>query len=128
MEILIKRLNENVKLPVYGREAGPGIDIYSDKDVVIEPGAVQVLSTGVVIAMPVGYVGLISGPHSMVINDTKRVTPAVLDSGYREEIKIEITNTDAVPYTYTAGEKIAQLLVHQISRSNLIEAEDLDGV
>jgi len=127
MEILIKRTDENAKLPVYGREAGPGIDLYILEQTVIEPGETKVLSTGVAMAMPIGYIGLISGVNGMVVNDAKRVTPAVLDSGYREEIKIEMTNTDVVAYTFTAGERIAQVLVHQVTRSRLIEAEDLGG-
>lgn len=57
MEILIKRLNPNAKLPVYGREAGPGIDLYTIEDVTIPPGEKKVLSTGISMAMPVGYIG-----------------------------------------------------------------------
>ena len=125
MEILIKRINENAKLPAYGREAGPGIDLYIDKDVSIEPGAKAVLSAGVIIAMPVGYVGYICGSNCVNINDCVRVTMSVLDSGYREEILVEITNTGANAQTFLAGEKIAQILVHQIVRSQLIEVEDL---
>lgn len=125
MEILIKRLNENAKLPAYGREAGPGIDLYIDKDVAIEPGAKAVLSTGVIIAMPVGYVGYICGSNCMNIDDCVRTTMSVLDSGYREEIMVEVTNIGSDVQTFSAGEKIAQILVHQIVRSQLIEVEDL---
>ncbi len=127
MEILIKRLNPNAKLPVYGREAGPGIDLYTSEDVIIASGDKKVLSTGILMAMPVGYIGVICGPSGMVIGDSNRVTMLVLDSGYREEIKIEITNNSLATYTFNAGEKIAQLLVHKVERSRLIEVEDLDG-
>lgn len=127
MEILIKRLNPNAKLPVYGREAGPGIDLYTIEDVTIASGDKKVVSTGISMAMPVGYIGVICGPSGMVVGDTNRVTMSVLDSGYREEIKIEITNHGSETQAFSVGEKIAQLLVHKVERSRLIEVEDLDG-
>ena len=125
MEILIKRLNEEVKLPAYGREAGPGIDLYIAKDITINPGEKVVVPTGVIIAMPIGYVGYICGANCMNFSDCLRVSMAVLDSGYREEVFVEVINTGTDVRTYSVGEKIAQILVHQIVRSQLIEVEDL---
>ena len=127
MEILIKRLNPNAKLPVYGREAGPGIDLYTIEDVTIPPGEKKVLSTGISMAMPVGYIGVICGSYGMVVGDSSRVTASVLDSGYREEIKIEITNNGSESCIFRTDEKIAQILVHKVEHSRLIEVEDLDG-
>ncbi len=127
MEILIKRLNPNAKLPVYGREAGPGIDLYTIEDVTIPPGEKKVLSTGISMAMPVGYIGVICGSYGMVVGDSSRVTTSVLDSGYREEIKIEITNNGSEACIFRTDEKIAQILVHKVEHSRLIEVEDLDG-
>lgn len=127
MEILIKRSNPNAKLPVYGREAGPGIDLYSIEEVTILPGNKKVVSTGISMAMPVGYIGVICGSSGMVAGDANRVTISVLDSGYREEIKIEITNIGSEAHTFRVDEKIAQILVHKVERSRLIEVEDLDG-
>lgn len=127
MEILIKRLNPNAKLPVYGREAGPGIDLCTIENVTILPGEKRVLSTGISMAMPVGYIGVICGSNGMVVGDSNRVTTSVLDSGYREEIKIEITNDGSETCIFRTDEKIAQLLVHKVEHSRLIEVEDLDG-
>ena len=125
MEILIKRLNEEVKLPAYGREAGPGIDLYVAKDITINPGEKVIVPTGVIIAMPVGYVGYICGANCMNSSDCVKVNISVLDSGYREEVVVEVINTGTDVRTYSVGEKIAQILVHQIVRSQLIEVEDL---
>lgn len=125
MEILIKRLNEGVKLPAYGREAGPGIDLYVAKNITINPSEKAVVPTGVIIAMPIGYVGYICGANCMNVDDCIKVNMSVLDSGYREEVFVEVTNAGTDAKTYSAGEKIAQILVHQIVRSQLIEVEDL---
>ena len=67
MEILIKRINENAKLPVYSNEAGPGMDLYALGEVSVAPGETVIVQTGVAMAMPVGYVGLIWNQNSIEI-------------------------------------------------------------
>lgn len=127
MEILIKRLDDNAKLPAYGREVGPGIDLSSLHEVTLEPGASVQVSTGIAVAMPVGYIGFIWSQTPMTINDPIKVTESIVDSGYRDEVIIELTNTSGEARTIAAGEVIAQLLVQQIHRAHLIEAEDVSG-
>lgn len=127
MEILIKRLAEQAKLPVYSREAGPGMDLYALDEVTIEPKARAVISTGVAMAMPVGYIGSIADVQGMAADEALKVTPRMVDSGYREEVTVVLTNTGDVPRTIAAGEKVAQLLVQEVHHAKLIEAEDLSG-
>lgn len=127
MEILIKRLNKNAKLPIYGREAGPGIDIYTLNEVVIEPMARVRVSTGVAMAMPVGYIGVIWSHDTMVIDNPIKVTTGIIDSGYRDEIIVELTNTGLESIVINAGEIMAQLLVQHVHHAHLIEAEDLSS-
>lgn len=127
MEILIKRLDEQAKLPVYSREAGPGIDLYTLHEVTIAPGETVHVSTGVALAIPVGYVALVWSQHSIVINDAIKVTASLVDSGHRDEIIVELTNTGAEARTFAAGAQVAQLLVQQIHHAQLIEAEDFSN-
>lgn len=128
MEILIKRVHDNAKLPEYGREAGPGIDLYALSDMTLEPGEKMVVSTGVAMAIPVGYIGLIRSQHSNVISQSVKVTVDQIDSGYREEVSVELTNTGESSVSVAAGEQIAQLLILQTHRAHLIEAEDVSGM
>ncbi len=127
MEILIKRLSEDATLPSYGREAGPGIELCALAGVVIEPGARVAVSTGIAIAMPVGYIGLVWGVNSMIVSEPIKVKTAIIESGYRDEIMIELKNTGTEPKTIGAGEVVAQLLVQQVHHAHLIEAEDLSS-
>lgn len=127
MEILIKRLNEQTKLPAYSREAGPGMDLYALDTITVEPGAMSVVSTGVAIAMPVGYVGVIADVHGMATDEAIKVSTRMVDSGYRDEITVVLRNTGAEPHTIAAGERVAQMLVQQVHHAHLIEAEDLSG-
>lgn len=125
MEILIKKLNQEAKLPVYSSEAAAGIDLFSMEDATVEPGSSAVIGTGVAIAVPIGYVGLIWSKNSIVIGNEIKVTSSLVDSGYRKEVKVELFNTGSESYSIAAGENIAQLLVQHIHKASLIEAEDL---
>lgn len=125
MEILIKKLNEQAKLPAYNSEASSGIDIYSLVGVTIEPGARVVVSTGVAMAIAVGYVGVIWNRKGVTLEEPLKITPGIVDSGFREEIKIELSNQGPESVSFGAGEKIAQMLIQKVERAKLIEAADL---
>lgn len=125
MEILIKKLNENAKLPSYEREASSGIDLYSLQEVDVAPGEKKRIQTGIAMAMPVGYIGLISCQHGMGSDKPIKVTPARLDSSYREEVTVEIENKGNDNWRFFAGDKIAELLVQKVHHALIIEAEDL---
>jgi dUTP pyrophosphatase len=125
MEILIKRLTEQAKLPTYSRPASPGLDLHSQYEVPVEPGAKVAISTGVAVAIPVGYIGWVKDACSMAIGHTVSVTAALVDSNYRDEIVLEVTNHSAETKVFAPGETVAQLLVQKVERANIIEAEDL---
>lgn len=125
MEILIKRLTKEAKLPVYNGDVGPGIDLYASAEVTIHPGERVAVPTGIAVAMPVGYVGLIWHQESIAVGEPLQVAGAMVDSGYREEINVLLTNTGAEPKTFVVGERVAQMLIQHIHHPQLIEAEDL---
>ena len=127
MEILIKRINENAKLPAYSGEAAPGIDLYVLGGITIEPGATVTVPTGIAMAMPVGYVGVVWNKDCMVIGESVKVTTAMIDSGYRNEIIVELINTGSEPRVLVDGELVAQVLVQKVNHAHLIEAEDLSA-
>jgi len=127
MEILIKRISDSAKLPVYGREAGPGIDLFASEEVTVEPGKHAVVSTGVALAMPVGYVGFVWNQQGVTTGQAIKVTTGVIDSGNREEIKIELKNIGNEAKTFRTGDKVAQLLIQQIHHASLIEAAEFGG-
>lgn len=127
MEILIKRLSDQAKLPAYSSEAGPGIDLHSLNEVVVEPGVKVTVSTGVAMAIPVGYVGLVWSRNSLAITDPIKVSDSMVVSGYRDEILVEVENKGTEVVTFAPGDKVAQLMVQKIHRMQLIEAADLSG-
>ena len=126
MEILIKKLSEQAKLPVYSNEAEPGMDLYTKGEVTVGPNERKMVYTGIAMAIPVGYVGLIWNQASMVTNEAVKVTTSLVDTGYRKEITVELTNEGSEVRTFATGEKVAQLLVQKVHHTSLIEADDLD--
>jgi dUTP pyrophosphatase len=127
MEILIKKLVEHAKLPAYATEAESGMDVYALEAVAIEPGASVVVNTGIAMAVPVGYVGFITSQHSLELNERIKVTSDYIDSGYRGELRLELTNTGGEVYHVNAGDVVGQIFVQQVHRATLIEAADLSG-
>jgi dUTP pyrophosphatase len=127
MEILIKRINDDAKLPAYKQEVGPGIELYAFGEFVIEPGEKVLVSTGIAIAMPVGYVGLIWNQSSAIVDQDIKVTSSIIDTSFRGEIKVELFNAGTENRTIASNDTVAQLLVHAVSHARLIEAEDLSG-
>ena len=127
MEILIKKLDERAKLPAYASEASVGIELYALDKVVLAPGERVSVATGIALALPVGYVGFIWCRHGNLADDPVKVTKGIIDSSFRDEVVVELTNTGTEERVYEAGDKVAQLLVEQVHRPRLIEAEDLSS-
>jgi dUTP pyrophosphatase len=127
MEILIKRLHETAKLPVYATDAEGGMNLYAAEEVAIEPRTSATVGTGVAFGMPVGYVGLVMSQHSLVLDNRIKVTPDRVDSGFRGEVRLELVNTGDDVYHVNVGDVVGHLLVQKVHRAHLIEAEDLSG-
>ncbi len=127
MEILIKRLSAENKMPAYASLASAGIELYSLAGGEVRPGEKVCVSTGIAFAMPVGFVGLLRGRYGVSSSDSIKVSAGFIDSSYRKEVKIELKNTGDETYTYERGDTVAQLLIQEVHRANLIEAEDLSG-
>jgi dUTP pyrophosphatase len=127
MEILIKRLHDQAVLPSYPTGSAPGIDLHSSVEVTIDPGVTMLVPTGIAMAISIGYVGRIWSRNGVATTDSVKVSASMIDSGYRSEITVELTNKGSDTVTISAGENIAQMLIQQIFRAHIIEAEDLSN-
>jgi len=84
------------------------------------------IPTGIALAIPSGYVGLIWDKSGIATNHGLKTMAGVIDSGYRGEVKILIHNLSNQPYTVQAGTKIAQMLIQPVVQNEIIEVKDLD--
>ena len=97
-----------------------GADLCAAVEVELPPGGRALVPTGVAIALPAGYVGLVhprSGlAHRMGV--TVLNAPGTVDAGYRGEIMVNLINHDPlVPAKIARGDRIAQLIVQRVCRA-----------
>lgn len=128
LPIQIRRLDPDLPMPSYARDGDAGLDMYAANDARLEPGARALIPTGLAVAIPHGYVGLVhprsglAARHGLTIVNA----PGTIDAGYRGEILVNLLNTDATaPFTIHRGDRIAQLLIAPVLRAELVEVADL---
>ena len=125
----VKKLNEDAKLPEYAHEGDAGMDLHyyseSDTDTVVYSGAKGQFRTGISVAIPEGYVGLIWEKSGLASKKGIQVLGGVIDSGYRGEVVIVLKNTGVKLTTIKSGDKIAQLLIQPVAKVDPVEVEVL---
>ena len=129
MEVRVKRLRADAKLPTYGSAEAAGADLYAclEEAVTIRPGETVFIPTGIALEVPKGCAGLVYARSSM--GAKRGLAPAnkvgVIDSDYRGEIKVVLLNHGSVPQTVENGERIAQFLITPVLQPSYVEAAEL---
>jgi len=126
MELKIKKIHKDAKLPHYGHKGDAGLDIFSAIACVLRKREVKAIPTGIKVAIPEGYVGLIWDKSGVSLEGVHRLA-GVVDSGYRGEVKIVMANLSDEPFSIEKGMKIAQLLIQPVVEVEVIEVEDLEA-
>lgn len=122
----IKLLSNLAKVPTKANEYDAGFDLYSTQDVVIKPGHRQVVSTGIAMEIPCGYVGLIWPRSGMSVKKGCDVLAGVIDAPYRGEIKVCLQNCDLYEdIVIKSGDKIAQILIQKIPNFTIVVTDEL---
>lgn len=127
----IKKLNDKAIIPTYGTAAAAGADLYAcaDADITIEAGATALVHTGVAMAIPDGYVGLVFARSGLA--SKRGLAPAnkvgVIDSDYRGEIMVALHNHSAQPQTISHGERIAQIAFLPFASVAFTLVDELDS-
>ena len=124
----VKRLTPTSKVPDKANLFDAGLDFYSDeKEVVtLAPGERKLFSTGISVAIPNGFVGLIWPRSGHAVKKGLDTMAGVIDAPYRGEVKILLINHDSSYQTYAPGDKIAQMLISVAPDFTPIEVEDLN--
>ncbi len=128
--ILVKRLDEGVPLPAYEHPGDAGLDLRSRVDVSLDPGQRVLIPTGIAIALPPGYVGLVHPRSGLALKHGLTVVnaPGTIDAGYRGEISVLVINHDRYEsVTVSRGDRIAQLVIQQVVVATLVEVSSLPG-
>jgi len=125
MEVKVKKLQHDVRLPTYQHDGDAGMDLFSCQDCVLLPGEITAVSTGVQIAIPRGYVGLVWDKSGLSLAAIHCLA-GVVDAGYRGEVRVVTVNMGKEPFRLSKGMKIAQLLIQPVVSASIVEVEELD--
>lgn len=131
-ELKIKRLNKNAIIPTRATEGSCGYDLhaFTDEAIIIEPKQRKTIHTGIAIALPnINSVALIYARSGIA---TKfGIIPAncvgVVDSDYRGEIMVTLTNLSDSAYSINNGDRIAQMVITPVYLPQLIEVDELEN-
>lgn len=130
MKVLVTRLDPNLPLPTYAKPGDAGADLYSRIDIELSPMQRALVPTGLAIALPPGYAGFIHPRSGRAAKEGLSMVnaPGTIDAGYRGEIQVVLINLDSEKkITIKRGERIAQLVVKEVSQAEFVEVEQLPG-
>lgn len=127
--VLVHRLHPDAVLPHRAHPGDAGVDLCSVEARVVDPGGRAALRTGLALALPAGFVGLIHPRSGLALRHGVTVAnaPGTIDAGYRGEIQVILINLGAEPWECLPGDRIAQLLITTVSSVDLIEVTELPG-
>ncbi len=120
LKLKVERINEEAKLPQRAHPSDAGLDLFANDYYSIPPYGQALVNSGIKMAIPDGFVGLI-WDKSGLANQGIKTMGGVIDSGYRGEIKIVIKNLSEDDFNIIPGQKIAQILIQKISLLDIEE-------
>ena len=125
----IKRLIDNLSAPRRETGGSAGYDLRSAIGVItILPGERYVVETGFAWEIPAGMVGMIRPRSGLAVRRGLHVMAGVIDSDYRDEVKVLLVNLGDEAITVTTGERIAQMVVTSHYAGELLEVDELDDI
>lgn len=127
----IRLLDPQAQPPAYGSPDAAGADLYAltAGPVSIAPGQTALIRTGLALAIPQGFVGLVCARSGLA--SKQGLAPAnkvgVIDADYRGELMVALLNHSGETRTIACGDRIAQLVIVPCLAAQFIPSEELDG-
>lgn len=129
VNVHIKLLDPELPAPAYAKPGDAGADLRSRIDFDLEPGERALVPTGVAIALPEGYVGLVHPRSGLATKNGITIVnaPGTVDSGYRGELMVTLLNTDKTKsFHVQRGDRIAQLVIQKYEHATFTVVEELE--
>ncbi len=128
MRLAVRRLDPRAVLPVRAHPGDAGLDLCALEDLTLAAGERARVRTGLAIELPAGHAGLVlprsglAARHGIALVNA----PGLIDEGYRGELQVLLLNTDReAPFTLSAGDRIAQLVVVPVVPAEPLEVAEL---
>jgi dUTP pyrophosphatase len=131
LPVPVVQLDPDLPLPGYATPGDAGLDLVAREAVTLAPaGGRALVPTGIAFALPPGYAGFVQPRSGLALRHgvTCLNTPGLIDSGYRDELKVLLVNLDpSTPFEVRRGDRIAQLVVQAVAEVAWQPVELLDG-
>ena len=128
IELPITRLRPEATVPERAYAGDAGLDLAACERAVLAPGERATVGTGLAVAIPEGHAGFVQPRSGLAARHGVTVlnSPGLIDAGYRGELRVVLLNTDASEsFTVEPGMRVAQLVVLELPRVELLEVEEL---
>lgn len=128
IDVQLHLLDSELPVPSYAKDGDAGVDLRSRETLTLMPGQRALIRTGVAIALPPGYVGLVHPRSGLATKYGITVVnaPGTIDSGYRGEIMVCLLNTDqSKSFAVAKGDRIAQLIVQRFETVRFVSVDNL---
>lgn len=130
MKLNFKKLDDRATIPTYGSEYAAGADLRAvlDEPIIIKPNESVLIHTGIAVAIPAGYVGLVYARSGIACK--RGLAPSnkvgVIDADYRGEIMVSLHNHSTTEQTIDPDERIAQMVITPFLQCEYEETDNLD--
>ncbi len=126
MKLNVKKLYPDAIVPARAHHDDAGLDLYSYEAFALEPGERRTVKTGIALAIPSGFVGLIWDKSSVPHKWGVKTMGGVIDASYRGEIGVIMVNLSGEVQKFEKGAKISQLLIQKVELPEVCEVTELD--
>lgn len=129
ISVKIKMLDPDLPVPSYAHPSDAGADLHARESAVLQPSERALIRTGLAIALPHGYVGLVHPRSGLAAKHGITVVnaPGTVDAGYRGEIMVTLLNTDNTnAFEVKRGDRIAQLVIQKVELAQFEQVQTLD--
>ncbi len=129
LNLTIEQLDsaKGLPLPSYQTIGSSGMDLYASntEDIIIEPMGTVLVPIGIKLHIPWGYEVQIRARSSLALKYGLILpnAPGTIDSDYRGELKVIISNIGKEPFVVKRGERIAQMVVCKVAIANVVEGD-----
>jgi dUTP pyrophosphatase len=132
VRVKIKRKANCIDLPLpsYMSSGASGMDLYADvkEDIILAPGEIKLISTGIYVSIPPGYEAQIRPRSGLALKHGISIvnSPGTIDSDFRGLVGIILINLGKEDFRISRGDRIAQMVIKPVVQAELIEVEELD--